>query len=193
MGKTRTKEEINKLTAEKMGGANPAERMITDELLKMGFSYSFMGTHYLHDSIAFSVSGNSGRLENFTSVSTFCGNIGDMVCKKYKTSFQNYCSAVTNAIDSAFLGGDINYILDVLKGSCDCERMTATRKQIIMNVRQKILNEMETEQEYSVAQLRLIIQGGVNEITDYALLKSISNIVMCFSGGAGDVSPRQKT
>jgi len=41
------------LTQEKINSPRTVDRLVADELLEMGFSYSFMGKNYLHDSIVF--------------------------------------------------------------------------------------------------------------------------------------------
>ena len=59
---SRTICNIRNLTQEKINSPRTVDRLVADELLEMGFSYSYIGTHYLHDSIVYSV---SLKLEDF--------------------------------------------------------------------------------------------------------------------------------
>ncbi len=60
--------DMEDLTKEKINSPRTVDRLVADELLEMGFSYSFMGTHYLHDSIVFST---FLKLEDFKCVNSF--------------------------------------------------------------------------------------------------------------------------
>lgn len=165
------------LTQEKINSPRTVDRLVADELLEMGFSYSFMGTHYLHDSIVFST---SLKLEDFKCVNSFCHRVNELVRKKYNVDIVS--PAVAAAIDRAFREGNINYLLDTFKGSYDKDRMMVSNKVFIMTVRKKIMEALEAQQSYNATQLRLIIQGTVENITDVTLLQALCNIVVSMEG-----------
>lgn len=68
--------------------------------------------------------------------------------------------------------------------SYDSKKMKVTKNAFIMTVRRKIMDALAAQETHNVTQLRLIIQGRVEEITDYALLKGICDIVLSLRGGA---------
>lgn len=165
--------DMEDLTKEKLNSPRTVDRLVADELLEMGFSYSFMGTHYLHDSIVFST---FLKLEDFKCVNSFCHRVNELVRKKYNVDIVS--SAVAAAIDRAFREGNINYLLDTFKGSYDKDRMMVSNKVFIMTVRKKIMEALEAQQSYNATQLRLIIQGTVENIKDVTLLQALCNIVV---------------
>lgn len=146
-----------------------------DELLEMGFSYNSIGTHYLHDSI---VASTKMRLEDYTNVNSFCKAIGNRICRKYGVGAYQYGSNIEQSIERAFEVGNINYLLETFKGSYDSEKMKVTKNVFIMTVRRKIIESLELQEVHNATQLRLIIQGSVEGITDCNLLKGICDIVL---------------
>lgn len=170
-----TKEEMSKMTREKENNKKTVDRLVMDELLEMGFSYNSIGTHYLHDSIAFS---SKMYLEDFANVSNFCQSIGAKVCKKYNVGAYQYANNIEAAIERAFEFGNINYLLETFKCSYDKEKMKVTKNVFIMTVRRKIMDALAEQESHNATQLRLIIQGSVEGITDCNLLKSICDIVL---------------
>lgn len=173
-----TKDEMSEMTRAKQDSKKSVDCLVMDELLKMGFSYNSIGTHYLHDSIVMST---QTRLEDFAKVSNFCHSIGNKVCKKYSVGIYQYANNIEVAIERAFEVGNIDYLLETFKGSYDHDRMKVTKNTFIMTVRRKIMEELEKQEIYSTTQLRLIIQGSVEEISDYTLLKSICDIILSFN------------
>ena len=169
--------DMEDLTKEKLNSPRTVDRLVADELLEMGFSYSFMGTHYLHDSIVFST---FLKLEDFKCVNSFYHRVNELVQKKYKVNVT--VAAIAKAIEQAFIDGNINYLLDTFKGSYDKDRMMVSNKVFIMTVRKKIMEELEAGQSYNATQLRLIIQGTVENITDVTLLQALCNIVVSMEG-----------
>ena len=161
---------IEDLTQEKINSPRTVDRLVADELLEMGFSYSYIGTHYLHDSIVFST---SLKLEDFKDVYNFCHRVNQ---KKYKVNVT--AAAISKAIEQAFDLGNINYLLETFKGSYDKDRMVVSNKVFIMTVRKKIMEALEAQQSYNATQLRLIIQGTVENIKDVTLLQALCNIVV---------------
>ena len=148
------------LTQEKINSPRTVDGLVADELLEMGFSYSFMGTHYLHDSIVFST---FLKLEDFKCVNSFCHRVNELVRKKYNVDIVS--SAIAKAIEQAFDFGNINYLLDTFKGSYDKDRMMVSNKVFIMTVRKKIMEALEAQQSYNATQLRLIITPPSIETT----------------------------
>lgn len=175
----RTKEEMTVMKSEKINSKKIVDRLITDELLKMGFSYNRMGTHYLHDSIAFSV---SMRLEDFYSINEFCSKIETEICKKYGSERRGYWAGIDRAIETAFQTGNIDYLMDTFKSSYNYERMKVTKNAFIMTVRRKIMEELENQNSYNVTQLRIIIQGELEGISDVPVLEGIRNILFSIKG-----------
>lgn len=170
-----TKEEMSEMTRRKESSSKTVDRLVMDELLEMGFSYNSIGTHYLHDSIVFST---QMCLEDFANVSNFCQSIGAKVCKKYKVGSYQYANNIEDAIERAFEVGNINYLMETFKSSYDTERMKVTKNVFIMTVRRKIMEALAEQENHNATQLRLIIQGSVEQITDYNLLKGICDIVL---------------
>lgn len=175
----RTKERMSEMTQEKRDSSKTVDRLVMDELLEMGFSYNSIGTHYLHDSIVIST---QLRLEEFAKVSNFCQSIGTRVCRKYGVGIYQYANNIESAIERAFETGNIDYLLDTFKSSYDRDKMKVNKNVFIMTVRRKIVEALEKQELYTATQLRLIIQGSVEGITDYALLKGICDIVLSFNG-----------
>lgn len=171
----RTKEEMSEMTFKKQNSQKTVDRLVMDELLEMGFSYNSIGTHYLHDSI---VDSTKMRLEDFSNVSAFCKSISLRVCRKYKVGSYQYGANIKEAIERTFEAGNINYLLETFKGSYDKDKMKVTKNVFIMTVRRKIMDALVEQETHSATQLRLIIQGSVEEITDCILLKGICDIVM---------------
>lgn len=175
----RTDKEKSEMTNEKTNGKR-ADRLVMDELLKMGFSYNRMGTHYLHDSIVYAI---SLKLEDFGNTNRLCHVIGEKVRRKYNICEYQYGTEISQAIEKAFTVGNIDYLLDTFKSAYDQDKMKVTKNAFIMTVREKILKELEAQQSFNTTQLRIIIQGTIEEITDYVLLKGICDIVLSLKGG----------
>lgn len=168
------------LTKEKLNSPRTVDRLVADELLEMGFSYNNTGTHYLHDSIVYSI---SLKLEDFRDVNDLCHRVGVMVYKKYNIGVDYYCRSIHTSIMRAFDTGNINYLLETFKSSYDYDKMSVGKNTFIMTVRKKIMEALEAGQSYNATQLRLIIQGTVENITDVTLLQALCNIVVSMEGG----------
>ncbi len=176
----RTIYDMEDLTQEKINSPRTIDRLVADELLEMGFSYNHTGTHYLHDSIVYST---SLKLEDFKDVNSLCRRVSAMVREKYKIGADHYCGSVLASIMRAFDVGNINYLLETFKSSYDYDKMSVGKNTFIMTVRKKIMEALEAGQSYNATQLRLIIQGTVENITDVTLLQALCNIVVSMEGG----------
>lgn len=176
----RTIDKMSEMTREKQNSKKTADRLVMDELLEMGFSYNSIGTHYLHDSIVYSL---SARLENFKSVNAFCQYVGGLVQKKYNVGIYQYSTNIECSIERAFDVGNINYILDIFKNSYDKEKMKVTKNVFIMTVRNRIMEAQKKQNFYNASQLRIIIQGELENIIDMPILESMYNIVVSLKEG----------
>lgn len=171
----RTKEKILELTREKEDSIRMADKIVMDELLEMGFNYNHIGTHYLHDSIVCSLFMDSYK---YGGNYVFCLKIRDKMCRKYKVNGNTYSVDVYHSIESAFRNGNIDYIMETFKNSCDKDKMVVGKNTFIMTVRRKLIRILKEQENYNATQLRLIIQGSVEKITDYNLLRGICDIVL---------------
>lgn len=176
---SRTIQEKQRLTNDKMNSAKLTDRLVADELLKMGFSYNSIGTHYLHDSIVYSA---SLRLEDFNDVNEFCRKVGAVVRGKYNVGGYQYSGNITQAIERAFVVGNIEYLMETFKSSYDRDKDKVTKNAFIMTVRKKIMNDIEVQQPFDIVQLRTLIKDTAEKITDSALLKSICDIMLSLNG-----------
>lgn len=173
-----TKEHMLEMTKEKQNNHKTVDKLVMEELLKMGFSYNRMGTHYLHESIVMSARMN---LEDFGSVDKLCARIRERISKKYGIVAYQYSTEIAAVIERAFEVGDIEYLIHTFKGSYDCDKMKVGKNTFIMTVRKKIMDSLEGQEEYSIEQLRIIIQGTLEEITDRFLLEGLRNVVLSAS------------
>lgn len=171
----RTKEEMSEMTFKKQNSPKTVDRLVMDELLEMGFSYNSIGTHYLHDSITEST---KMLLEDYTNVNSFCKAIGNRICQKYKVGAYQYGANIELAIERAFEVGNFNYLKETFKSSYDSDKMKVTKNTFIMTVRRKIMDALDSQEVHNTTQLRLIIQGSVEGITDYNFLKGICDIIL---------------
>lgn len=172
MRANRTNAEKEQMTQEKLGSANVKERMVMDELLKMGFSYGIIGTHYLHDSILFAVSTNMGS----ACARDFYKVVRMKACEKHSVTYHRLCTYISISIERAFRLGNIEYILDVLKESYGHEAMKIRSGQLIMVLRTKILSELNKGQQTKDLQLKYNICDAIENIVDSPLLEAIYNI-----------------
>lgn len=108
---------------------------------------------------------------------------GGIVIKKYGIGMNKYCVAIEDAIERAFIGGNINYLLETFRSSYDKDRMKVPKNTFIMTMRKKIMDASKEQDIHNATQIRLIIQGSVEGITDYALLKGLCDIILSFNGG----------
>lgn len=111
-----------------------------------------------------------------------CGyeaNEGTMYCPDcgYKISDKKE-NAYEAAIGRAFEVGNINYLLDTFRNSYDKDKMKVNKNVFIMTVRRKIMDALSLQEDHNATQLRLIMQGSVEKITDCTLLKGICDIVL---------------
>ena len=137
-----TSDEKIKMTHEKASRKGRNEQLVFNELLKMGFNYSQIGTHYLHDYVVASL---DLRIEDFQTVGDFHNCIRKQISRKYGVTRDSYYTRIRIAIEAAFVNGNINYLLDTFKAVYDCDRMSVPYKVFIMTLREKLLISMEAE------------------------------------------------
>lgn len=170
-----TKDEMSEMTRKKQNSPKTVDHLVMDELLEMGFTYTYIGTHYLHDSITCAT---KLRIEDFNDANDFFRTVNSIVRGKYKVGKDSYGESIASAINRAFETGNVGYLLDVFKGVYNKDKMTVSSKNFIMVVRKKIIETLEEQKFYNTTQLRLIIQGSVERITDYNILKGICDIIL---------------
>lgn len=176
----RTKEKMLEMENEKRNRKKTADRLVMDELLEMGFSYKYIGTHLLHDSIILST---KMRLEDYEDVNGFCADIATAVRKKYGVDRTQYTNNIRFSIENALTYGNIDYILDIFKNSYDKDRMAINKNAFIMTIRRNLIPALEKKDSFNANQLRIIIQGELEGITDVSVLEGMRNIVVSLKGG----------
>ncbi len=174
MTRNERKERIDNFTLEKMNGKRKADRLVSDELLNMGFCYGYIGTHYLHDVIVWEI---QHKLEDFEGARDFYLRGVKSVMEKYSIGDYQCKNDITESIERAFAFGDINYLLEVFKGSYDYDKMKVASRVFTMTVRNKILMGVEEEQSYDERKLKRIIHKSIDDIADMAVLYGIKNIM----------------
>lgn len=169
---TKQKKELAAKTFNKM---NSVEKMVNDELLEMGFSYTYTGTYYLRDAIIFAIKEKPGQSQTATDLAA---RVGEAVARKYKVkSRSEVFMSISAAIIDAFTRGNIDYLLDVFKKSYDYDKGKVSNVAFIITVAEKIKQEIAAEQKFNITQLRILIQGEVENITDHAILESLYGII----------------
>lgn len=131
-----TNNSKSQMTQEKASSKSGNEQLIFDELLKMGFTYSQMGTHYLHDYLALSL---ETKVEDFPTINKFYSHIREQIADKYKLQVQPCYVQMRISIDTAFTNGNIDYLLDTFKGVYDYDKMSVSYKPFVMTLREKLL------------------------------------------------------
>ena len=149
------------------------KKRVTSELLKIGFGFNYIGTHYLADCIGLAV---ESHLAIGTSVRSFMGYITRTVGEKYGVDRTTVATLITTVIERAFDFGNIDYLLDILKGTYDYDSQKVSYSSLIMNLAEKI--RLDIEQEYQNAKdLKEQIRESLDSITDPILLSGIYNIM----------------
>lgn len=155
------------------------KQRVTSELLKIGFGFNYIGTHYLADCIGLAV---ESHLALGTSVRVFMGYITRTVGEKYNVDKTTIGTLINCAIEKALDFGNIDYLLSILQGTFDYDNQKVTYPTLIMNLAEKI--RLDIEQEYQSAKdLKEQIKENLDNITDPVLLSGICNIVTAVRGG----------
>lgn len=156
------------------------EKMVSDELLYIGVSYKHTGTYYLKDAIVFAIKEKPAQYQTSKELT---GRINSMVANKYGLTRETVIGQMRYAIEYAFVYGNIDYLLDIFKGTYDCGKGKVDNATFIMTVAEKIKQDMAEKQYLNATQLRILIQGEVENITDVITLGNLYGIVQSLEGG----------
>lgn len=176
----KTKQE-KALAAKSLNNMNRLEKIVSDELLYMGFSYKYTGTYYLRDAIIFAAKEKPGQYQTSREL---IGRINAMVANKHGIKRETAIMQMRLAIESAFTFGNIDYLLDVFKGTYDYDRGKVDNATFIMTVAEKIKQDAEEKQIFNATQFRILIQYEVENIKDPITLESLYKIVLALEEGA---------
>lgn len=176
----KTKQE-KALAAKSLNNMNRLEKIVSDELLYMGFSYKYTGTYYLRDAIIFAAKEKPGQYQTSREL---IGRINAMVANKHGIKRETAIMQMRLAIESAFTFGNIDYLLDVFKGTYDYDRGKVDNATFIMTVAEKIKQDAEEKQIFNATQFRILIQYEVENIKDPITLESLYRIVLALEEGA---------
>lgn len=175
----KTKQEKS-MAAKTLNNMNRLERMVNDELLYMGFSYKYTGTYYLKDAIIFATKENPGQYQTSRELT---GRINAMVSNKHNIKRETAIMQMRLAIERVFAFGNIDYLMDIFKSSCDYDKGRVDNATFIMTVAEKIKQDMKEKQTFNTTQLRILIQYEVENIKDAETLGSLYKIVQALEGG----------
>lgn len=156
------------------------EKMVSNELLYIGVSYKYVGTYYLRDAIIFATKKVPGQ---YQTVRELMGRINAMVANKYGVKRSTVITQMAFSIERAFLYGNIDYLLGTFKGSYNYDKGKVDNTTFVMTIAEKIKQDMAEKQHLNATQLRILIQGEVENITDVITLSSLYGIVQSLEGG----------
>lgn len=153
---------------------NSLEKKVNEELLHMGFSYEYVGTYYLRDAVIFAIKEKPGQYQTSREL---MGRINAMVANKHRVKTTTVICQMRYSIECAFAYGDIDYLLNVFKGVYDYDKGRVKNATFIMTTAEKIKQEIAAEQNFTATQLRILIQGEVENITDPVILESLYGVI----------------
>lgn len=163
-----------------IGKVTSLEKMVSEELLCIGASYKYVGTYYLRDAIVFATKEKPAQ---YQTVRELIGRINAMVANKYGVKRGTVITQMAFSIERAFLYGNIDYLLDMFKSSYDYSKGKVDNITFILTVAEKIKHDMAEKQHLNATQLRILIQGEVENITDVITLGNLYGIVHALEGG----------
>lgn len=176
----KTKQE-KELATKTLNNMNRLEKIVSDELLHMGFSYKYTGTFYLRDAIMFAIKEKPGQYQTSREL---IGRINAMTANKYGIKRDTAIMQMRLSIENAFTFGNIDYLLDIFKGTYDYDKGRVDNATFIMTIAEKIKQDAAQKQCFNATQLRILIQGEVENIKDIETLGSLYSIVHALEGGA---------
>ena len=174
----KTKQE-KALAAKSLNNMNSLEKIVSDELLYMGFSYKYTGTFYLRDAIIFAIREKPGQYQTSREL---IGRINATTANKYGIRRDTAIMQMRLSIESAFTFGNIDYLLDIFKGTYDYDKGRVDNATFIMTVAEKIKQDAAQKQCFNATQLRILIQYEVENIKDAETLGSLYGIVQALEG-----------
>lgn len=152
---------------------NSLEKKVNEELLHMGVSYEYTGTYYLRDAIIFAVKEKPGQ----QTLRELMRKINTQVANKYRVKTTTVICQMGYSIECAFAYGDIDYLLNAFKGVYDYDKGRVKNAAFIMTTAEKIKQDIEAEQKFNTTQLRILIQGEIENITDPVTLSNLYGII----------------
>ena len=177
----RTAKQREELAYKSFSKMNQFEKTASDELLNMGFSYKHVGTYYLRDAVIFAAREKPGQYQTSREL---MARINSMVANKHAVKRETAITQMGYSIECAFAYGDIDYLLSIFKGTYDYEKNKVSNATFILTVAEKIKQDMAAGQCFNTTQLRILIQGEVENITDAITLGSLYGIVHALDGGS---------
>ncbi len=174
-----SKERIREMEREKLSRTSKADKKVMEELLKMGFTYSYASTNHLHDVIVFAIRENPRDHETMRGLLKAAN---EKTSVQYGITSQKCQNSIAIAIERAFDTGNVEYMLEVFKSVYDYDRQTIQSRAFIATMRRKIMDEMEAEQGVGVDDLQQTIKDMVDKILDASVLTSVCSILMAVKG-----------
>lgn len=176
----RTSQQRRELAYKSFSKMNQLEKTASDELLNMGFSYKHVGTYYLRDAVIFAAREKPGQ---YQTPRELMGRINSIVANKHGVKRETAITQMKYSIECAFAYGNTDYLLEIFKGTYDYGKGRVSNATFIMTVAEKIKQDMAAGQNFNTTQLRILIQGEVENITDVITLSSLYGIVQSLEGG----------
>lgn len=176
-----SKEKIREMEQEKLSRTSKVDKLVMEELLKMGFTYSYTGTNHLHDAIVCAIRENPRDHETMQELLKEANRKANA---KYGITAQKFQNSIAISIDRAFDTGNVEYMLEVFKGVYDYDKQTIQSRAFIATMRRKIIDEVESERGVGIDDLRQSIKDTVDNIFDISILTSICGVLMAVKGGA---------
>lgn len=177
----RTAKQREELAYKSFSKMNQLEKTASDELLNMGFSYKHVGTYYLRDAVIFAAREKPGQYQTSREL---MGKINTMVSNKHGLKRETAITQMGYSIECAFAYGNTDYLLEIFKGIYDYEKNKVSNATFILTTAEKIKQDMAAGQCFNATQLRILIQGEVENITDFITLSNLYGIVHALEGGS---------
>lgn len=163
------------LTQEKASSKSDNEQLVFNELLKMGFSYSQMGTHYLHDYLVLSL---ETKVEDFSKMNEFHSFLRKQIANKYRLTSEPCYVQMRISIDTAFANGNIDYLLNAFKGVYDYDKMSISYKPFVMTLRERLLISMMQERISTETQLQDALRNVIDKVSDIRILERVFGLTL---------------
>lgn len=177
----RTSQQRRELAYKSFSKMNQLEKTASDEFLHMGFSYKYVGTYYLRDTVIFAAREKPGQ---YQASRELMGRINSMVANKHGINRSTAICQMGHSIECAFAYGNIDYLLEIFKGTYDYGEGRVSNATFILTIAEKIKQDMAAGQCFNTTQLRILIQGEIENITDAITLGNLYGIVHALEGGS---------
>lgn len=107
-----------------------------------------------------------------------------MVTNKHGVKRETAITQMRYSIECAFAYGNTDYLLETFKGTYDYGKGRVSNTTFIMTTAEKIKQDMAAGQCFNTTQLRILIQGEIENITDAITLGNLYGIVHALEGGS---------